>query len=254
MKRLFQGLALTSVCLSLAACGTARFYSLPVDRHHASETQLLMAACATERGLESYKQEELLTVKYDDTASLYYRHDGGDALQLQVLVDDKRVPPAEMGAKQAAVKAKADELYACAQARLYPTAPAPYAAPAPVPAPVVHASASETGVSMEMKTDMSSGVAVSMKTTNTTTTTSTSTSTRTATTVGMGGTCAQALECYSQLQKTVCEGASECSFEAKFSGSDDSACRQALEQAHETVKQLSMVRPGLSAPAVCQVQ
>lgn len=257
MKRITRGLALTSLCLSLAACGTARFYTLPVDRHHASETQTMMAACATEMGLESYKQEDLMTVKYDDTASLYYRHDGADALQLQVIVDDKRVPPAEMNAKQAAVKAKGDEIYACANSRLYP-APVAYAPPppayAPAPAPVVQDS-SHTGMSVEMKTDMGTGMSMSVKTSNTTTTTSASATTTTASaSVGMGGTCGQALECYSQLQKVICEGATECSFKAKISGNDDSACRDALRQANETVRQMAAFRPNLRAPAVCQAE
>lgn len=257
MKRITQGLALTSLCLSLAACGTARFYTLPVDRDHASETQTMMAACATEMGLESYKQEDLMTVKYDETASLYYRHDGGDALQLQVLVDDKLVPPAEMSGKQAAVKAKGDEIYACANSRLYPPQPPPvaYAPPPPPPAPVVHSDTTHTGMTVQMNTDVSTGVSMSVKTTNTTTTASTTTtSASTTVSAGLSGTCGRALECYSQLQKTVCEGASDCTFKAKFSGSDDSACRDALVQANETVKQLSAFKPGLRAPAVCKAE
>jgi hypothetical protein len=257
MKRITQGLALTSLCLSLVGCGTARYYTLPVDPSHASETQTMMAACATELGLESYKQEELLAVKYDETANLYYRHDGGDALQLQVLVDDKRVPPADMNGKQAAVKAKGDEIYACAQARLYPPPPPPvvYAPPPPPPAPVVHADTTHTGMSLEMNANVSTGVSMSVKTTNTTTTASTSTtSASTTVTAGLSGTCGRALECYSQLQKTVCEGASDCSFKAEFSGSDDSACRDALVQANQTVKQLSAFKPGLRAPAVCKAE
>lgn len=252
MKRFAQGLALTSLSFSLLACGTARFYTLPVDRHHASETQTMMAACATEMGLESYKQEDLMTVKYDETASLYYRHDGSDALQLQVLVDDKRVPPAEMNAKQAAVKAKGDEIYACANARLYPAPPQPVVY-GPPPPPPVEAHGSHTGMSVEMKTDVSTGVSMSVKTTTTTASTTTASSNATVS-AGLSGTCAQALECYSQLQKSLCEGTSECSFKAKFSGSDDSACRDALNQANETVRQMSAFRPGLSAPAVCQVR
>ena len=69
---LTRGLALTSLCLSLAACGTSKFYTLPADPYRAHETQTMIAGCATDYGLESFKGDNgVVAVKYDQTASLY---------------------------------------------------------------------------------------------------------------------------------------------------------------------------------------
>lgn len=247
MKRLFQGLALTSLCLSLAACGAAKYYTLPVDPSLVSETQTMIGACATESGLESYKGADIVTVKYDETATLYYHYQGGDTYQLQVHVDDKVVMGTALEQKQRAARLKGEDLYACAQARLAPPSPEPVVVVAPPPPPTrAHVNTTGTGMSLEMKTDMSpDGMSVSMKT---------STNTESTATVGVGGTCARALECYTQLQRKICEGASDCSFKAEFSGNDDSACRDAMRQARETVKQMAPFKPGLTAPAVCQAE
>lgn len=247
MKRLFKGFALTSL-LSLAACGSAKFYTLPVNGERAAETQSLIGVCATELGLESYKADDFVSVKYDDTASLYYRYQGGDSATLQVLVDDKKLPPPEVERKQAEAKAKSDQIYSCVQSRLYPQQPAAIVVPAQQPVVVVQQPAPQAGVSIEMKTDMSG---MSMKASSSTSTTTTTT--QASATVGVGGTCAQALECYSQLHKAVCEGQSNCSFKAEIKGNSDSACHQALVQANETVKQMSMFKPGLTTPQVCRV-
>jgi hypothetical protein len=255
MKRLFQGLALASLCLSLAACGAAKYYTLPVDPSLVSQTQTMIGVCATESGLESYKAEDIVTVKYDETATLYYHYQGGDTYQLQVHVDDKVVMGTALEQKQRDARRKGEDLYVCAQARLAPPPPEQVVVVAPPPPTTgTRVNASGTGVSLEMKTDMSpDGMSVSMKTKTSTSTESTE-SIESTTTVGVGGTCARALECYTQLQRKICEGASDCSFKAEFSGNDDSACRDALRQARETVKQMAPFKPGLTAPAVCQAE
>jgi hypothetical protein len=258
MKRMSQGLALTSLCLSLAACGTSKFYTLPADPYRVSETQTMIGACATEYGLESFKGDNgIVSVKYDDTASLYYNYNDSNAYNLQVVVDDKKVPAAELEKKFAAVKFKGEDIYACAQMKLNPPPPPPApvaAAPVePAPAPM------QSGVSFQMNTNVnthgSAGMSVSMNTTtSTSTSTSASTSTSTTASVGMRGVCAQAVECYAELAKTVCEGASDCSFKAKVSGNDESGCRDALRRVPELLQPFSMFRPGLSAPAVCKAE
>jgi hypothetical protein len=246
MKRILTlGLALTSLCLSLAACGSSKYYTLPTDPYRANETQTMIGACATDYGLESYKGDNgIVTVKYDETASLYYHYNDQDAFNLQVVVDDKQVPPAELQKKFSAVKAKGDDIYACAQMKLYP-APAPVAEAAPMQtAPV------QSGVSIQMNTNvntgMSAGMSMSMNTSASSSTTSVS--------AGMNGACAQAVQCYAELAKTVCEGASNCSFKAKVSGNDEEGCRDALRRVPELIQPFSMMRPGLSAPAVCQAE
>lgn len=266
MKRITRGLALTSLCLSLAACGTSKFYTLPADPYRASETQTMIAACATEYGLESYKGDNgIVTVTYDNTASLYYHYNDQDAFNLQVVVDDKQVPPSELQKKFSAVKSKGDDIYACAQMKLNP-APAPVAEAAPMqqPAPVQPAQ-TQSGMSIQMNTNMNTGMSAGMSmsvntsastsaSTSTTTTRSTSTSASASASAGMTGACAQAVQCYAELAKTVCEGASNCSFKAKFSGNDEEGCRDALRRVPELIQPFTMMRPGLSAPAVCQAE
>ena len=119
MKRFRQGLSLASLCLALAACGSAKHYMLPVDRTLLSQTQTLIGVCASEAGLESYKNKDLVVVKYDNTAVLYYTYLGDDSLRLQISLDDKLVAPSDLEKKHSVVKAKGDEVYACAQSRLY---------------------------------------------------------------------------------------------------------------------------------------
>lgn len=249
MTRISRGLALTSLCLSLAACGTSKYYTLPVDAYRAAETQTMIGACATDYGLESYKGEnDIVTVKYDDTASLYYHYNGSDSYNLQVVVDDKKVPGSELEKKFAAVKLKGDDIYACAQMKLNNPREAPVAA-----APV-EATSAQSGMSVQMNVGMSTGMSVSVNT-SATTTTSTATSASASASVGThGGVCAQAFECYAQLAKTVCEGASDCSFKAKFSGNDEQGCRDALVRVPELLQPFTMFRPGLSAPAVCRAE
>ncbi|XXF75361.1 hypothetical protein P2318_20070 [Myxococcaceae bacterium GXIMD 01537] len=251
MKRMFRGVALSSLCLTLAACGSARYYTLPVDPNLVGETQTMIGTCASEAGLESYKDanQDLVAVKYDETAMLYYRYQGGDANMLNVIVDDSLVQGPALEQKQRDAKAKGDEIYQCAQARLYPPQPVVMmAAPPPPPPPaVVHANSDQVGVSVHMSTDMSAGMSMSMQASSSATTT-------TSASVGVGGPCARAIECYAQLHKKLCEGATECSFKAEVSGNSDASCRDALRQARETVRQMSMFKPGLTAPAVCQAE
>jgi hypothetical protein len=260
MTRISRGLALTSLSLALAACGSVKYYTLPVDAQKASQTQTMIGACASEYGLESYNGDNgIVSVKYDPTASLYYHYDGADNISMQIMVDDKQVPGSELETKFAAVKSKGDDIYACAQHKLNPP-PAPVAA-APAPAPAVEATSAQSGMSFEMKADASTGVSVSMKTTTTASTTTTATASASASasesasaSVGMHGVCAQAVECYAELAKTVCEGASDCSFKAEVSGNDESSCRDALHKVPELIQPFTMFRPGLSAPAVCKAE
>lgn len=225
MMRISRGLALTSLCLSLAACGSSKFYTLPTDPYTAPQTQTMIGACATQFGLESYQIEQGVAVKYDDTASLYYHYDGQNSYGLQVVVDDKKLPPSELDKKFFAAKSRGDELYACAQSRLQPAAQpttvvnvvAPAAAPAP-----------SAGMSVQMNVNVNANVR---------------------------GTCAQALECYTQLARTICgDGATNCSVKAKFSGNDETACRDALLQVPNVLQPFTMMRPGLTAPEVCRAE
>lgn len=241
-----RGLALTSLCLALAACGSSKFYTLPADPYRANETQTLIAACATDYGLESYKGDNgIVTVKYDETASLYYHYNDQDAFNLQVVVDDKQVPPAELQKKFSAVKSKGDDIYACAQMKLNPTQP-PVAEAAPMQ-PVQQ----QSGMSIQMNTHVNTGTSAGM---SMSVNTSASTSTTTSVSAGMNGACAQAVQCYAELAKTVCEGASNCSFKAKVSGNDEQGCRDALRRVPELIQPFTMMRPGLSTPAVCQAE
>jgi hypothetical protein len=251
MKRMSRGLALTSLCLSLAACGTSKFYTLPVDTYRASETQTMIGACATEYRLESYRGEnDIVAVKYDDTASVYYHFNGGDSANMQVVVDEKKVPGQELERKFAAVKTRGEDIYACAQMKLNPQ-PAPVVMAPVEPAPVQPAPVQHPGMSLEMNADMSGNMSVSMKTTMSA---STTTSVSASASVGRGGSCAQAVECYAQLAKTVCEGASDCSFKAEVSGNDEAGCRDALRRVSELLQPFTMFRPGLSAPAICRAE
>jgi hypothetical protein len=271
MTRITRGLALTSLCLSLAACGASKYYTLPADPYRATETQTMIAACATEYGLESYKGDNgIVSVKYDETASLYYQYNDTDAFNLQVVVDDKQVPPSELQKKFSAVKTKGDDIYACAQMKLNPTqAPVAEAAPVqPAPAPVQPAQ-TQSGMSIQMNTNMNTGMSAGMsvsvntsassattttRSATTSTSTSTSTSASASASAGMTGACAQAVQCYAELAKTVCEGAQNCSFKAKVSGNDEDGCRDALRRVPELIQPFTMMRPGLSAPAVCQAE
>jgi hypothetical protein len=231
MKRMFRGLALTAVGFSLAACGASKFYTLPADPSRVSETQTMIGACASEAGLESYKADDFVSVKYDETAALYYRYGGDGSFAMQIIVDDKKVPGSEVEKKHAAAKARGDDIYACAQERLYP----PRQRAPVVMVPVETARPSGTTMSVSMNTDVSVGVSASV-------------------TTSMSGRCAQAFDCYAQLAKTVCEGASDCSFKAEISGNDEAACRDALLRVNDLLQPFRMMRPGLSAPAICRAE
>ncbi|NOK05634.1 hypothetical protein HNV27_29375 [Myxococcus xanthus] len=247
MKRLIQGLSLTSLCLSLAACGANKFYTLPVDSHDASTTKTSIGVCALESGLESQSMDNTaIAVTYDATSTMYYRYNGRDAYTFQVSVDDKQVPPEELEAKLATVRKKGEELYLCAQDRINPR----YVA-APTHAPA------QTNVTINLnapdansRDSLSAGASVS---TNTNTASASTTSSSASVDLG-DGTCARAVDCYARLAKTVCEGAQECSFKVEMSGNDEASCRDALLRVPDLIQPFKMIRPNLSAPAVCRAE
>lgn len=247
MKRLIQGLSLTSLCLSLAACGANKFYTLPVASDDVSATKTSIGVCALESGLESQSLDtSAIAVTYDATSTMYYRYNGKDAYTFQVSVDDKQVPPAELEAKLTTVRKKGEELYLCAQDRINPR----FVAVAPAHEP------SQTNVTINVNTPgagsrdtVSAGASVSTNTAAPASTTSASAS------VDVGdGTCARALDCYSRLAKTVCEGAQDCSFKVEMSGNDETSCREALLRVPELLQPFKMIRPNISAPAVCRAE
>ncbi|WP_434391556.1 hypothetical protein [Melittangium boletus] len=221
MTRIRRSLALASLGLSLMACGTSKYYTLPADPSRISETQTYIGACATQLGLQSEKHDNTQTVRveYDADAAVYYQYNEGDHLNMQVVVDDKKVPPGEMQQKFNAVKARGDEIYACAQSRLQ--APMGHMAPVEHMAPAPSASSS-----MNMNANAS-----------------------------LHGNCARAVECYAQLARVVCtQGASDCSFKVEISGNDDEGCREALLQVPNLLQPFRMMQPGLNAPAVCRAE
>lgn len=229
MKRFFQGLSLASLCLALTACGSAKYYTLPTDPSLVRETQTMIGTCATEAGLESQKSDELVMVKYDETAMLYYRYGGDDSFQVQIVLDDKRINPKDLDKKHAVVKAKGDDVYACAQTRVQGgTTVTPHVAAPPAPRQPA------SGMSMQMDASPT-GMSVNVQ--------------------GPSGYCAQALDCYSQLSRTVCANSTgKCSFKAEISGNDESGCRDALLNVPELLQPFQMMQPGLKAPAVCTVR
>ncbi|WP_241759399.1 hypothetical protein [Pyxidicoccus parkwayensis] len=236
MMRLIRGLSLTSLCLSLAACGASKMYSLPVDANRVSETQANIWTCATQAGLESQKLgNDVTSVKYDETATLYYRYDGGGAITFQTIVDDKTVPPDQVEGKLSAARKQGEALYACAQDRLNPH----YAAAAP---------SSTTNINVNLSSNVSadpSGAGASVSAGGASASASAS--------VNVGsGTCARAVDCYARLAKTVCEGAQDCSFKVELSGNDETNCRDALLRVPDLLVPFKMVRPGISAPEVCR--
>jgi|GEM_PF-3808423 len=233
MKRTSRTLALAALGLSLMACGANKFYMLPADPYRISETQTYIGMCATQFGLESYKADNIqsVNVTYDDAASIYYQYNSGDHLNMQINVDDKKVPAAELQQKFAAVKARGDEIYSCAQTRLNPApvvmmpAHQPYAAPS-----------SNISVSMNVNANVNAHVNASAS-------------------VSAQGSCAQAIECYAQMARTVCtQGASNCSFKVEISGNDEAACRDALLQVPHLMQPFTMMQPGLTAPAICRAE
>ncbi|WP_240356386.1 MULTISPECIES: hypothetical protein [Myxococcus] len=248
MKRLIQGLSLTSLCLSLAACGANKFYMLPVDSHDVSATKTSIGVCALESGLESQSLDHsAIAVTYDATSTMYYRYNGQDAYTFQVSVDDKQVPPAELEAKLTTVRKKGEELYVCAQDRINPR----FVAVAPAHEPT------QTNVTINVNTPgansrdtMSAGASVS---TNTNTASASTTSSSASMDVG-DGTCARAVDCYARLARSVCEGAQDCSFKVEMSGNDETSCREALLRVPDLLQPFKMIRPNLSAPAVCRAE
>ncbi|QSQ12182.1 hypothetical protein [Myxococcus landrumensis] len=243
MKRFIQGLSLTSLCFSLMACGASKMYTLPVQADRASETKTALWTCATESGLESQSPPDrmAIAVTYDPTATMYYTYNERDAYTFQVIVDDKQVPPAELDAKFATVRKKGEELYVCAQDRVNPR--------------VVAAAPAQTNVNIQLNAQ-GPGASVSTHTTTASaTTTSSSASVSSSTSVDMGtGTCARAVDCYARLAKTVCEGAQDCSFKVEMSGNDEAGCRDALLRVPDMLQPFKMIRPNLSAPAVCRAE
>ncbi|WP_254614102.1 hypothetical protein [Myxococcus sp. CA056] len=247
MKRLIQGLSLTSLCLSLVACGSSKFYTLPVAANDASATKTSIGVCALESGLESHSVDTTaIAVTYDATSTMYYRYNGNDAYTFQVSVDDKQVPPAELETKLTTVRKKGEELYLCAQDRINPRF---VAAPAHEP--------SQTNVTINLNAPgansadtVSAGASVS---TNTNTASATTTSSSASVNLSEG-TCARAVDCYARLAKTVCEGAQDCSFKVEISGNDETGCRDALLRVPDLLQPFKMIRPNLSAPAVCRAE
>ncbi|WP_338873025.1 hypothetical protein [Myxococcus stipitatus] len=240
MKRFIQGLSLTSLCFSLMACGASKMYTLPVEADRASETKTALWTCATEGGLESQSPPDrmAIAVTYDPTATMYFTYNERDAYTLQVIVDDKQVPPAELDAKFATVRKKGEELYVCAQDRVNPRH-------------VVAAAPAQTNININLNAQPT-GASVS---TSTTTASATTTSTSASASVNLGdGTCARAVDCYARLAKTVCEGAQDCSFKVEMSGNDEAGCRDALLRVPDMLAPFKMIRPNLSAPAVCRAE
>ncbi|PTL84263.1 hypothetical protein [Vitiosangium sp. GDMCC 1.1324] len=256
MKCMSRGIALMSLCLSLAACGTSKFYTLPVDAYRATETQTMIGACATDYGLESNKGDNgIVTVKYDETASLYYHYNDSDAFNMQVVVDEKRVPGSELEKKFAAVKLKGDDIYACAQMKLNnPQAAIAPVAPAQSGVSIQMNTGMDTGMNVNMNTNMNTGMSMSVTTSTSTSASTNASASASASVSTRGGYCAQAIDCYGQLAKTVCEGAKDCSFKVKISGNDEDSCHDALLRVPQLLQPFTMMRPGLSAPAVCQTE
>ncbi|AGC49157.1 lipoprotein [Myxococcus stipitatus DSM 14675] len=249
MKRFIQGLSLTSLCFSLMACGASKMYTLPVQADRASETKTALWTCATESGLESQSPPDrmAIAVTYDPTATMYYTYNERDAYTFQVIVDDKQVPPAELDAKFATVRKKGEELYVCAQDRVNPR--------------VVAAAPAQTNVNIQLNAQgpgtsngMTAGASVSTNTTTATATTTSSSASAAASVDMSAGTCARAVDCYARLAKTVCEGAQDCSFKVEMSGNDEAGCRDALLRVPDMLQPFKMIRPNLSAPAVCRAE
>ncbi|MCE9671788.1 hypothetical protein LY474_28665 [Myxococcus stipitatus] len=241
MMRLSRALSLTSLCLSLAACGASKLYTLPVDSNRVSETQANLWTCATQAGFESQTHgSDTTSVKYDETAMLYYRYDGAGAFTFQVIVDDKAVPPAQVEGKLADARRQGEALYACAQDRLNPQY-------------VQAAAPSSTTINVNLNANVAAdpsggGASVSAGGTSA----SASVSGASASVDVDAGTCARAVDCYARLAKTVCEGAQDCSFKVELSGNDETSCRDALRRVPDLLVPFKMVRPNLSAPAVCR--
>ncbi|MCP3102660.1 hypothetical protein LZ198_27670 [Myxococcus sp. K15C18031901] len=236
MMRLSRGLSLTSLCLSLAACGASKMYTLPVAPDRVSETQANLWTCATQAGLESQAHgSDVTSVKYDETTMLYYRYDGAGAFAFQVIVDDKAVPPDQVEGKLSVARKQGEALYACAQDRANPH----YVESA--------APSSTTNINVNLNANVSAdasggGAYVS----------SSSGGASASASVNMSGTCARAVDCYARLAKTVCEGAQDCSFKVELSGNDETSCREALLRVPDLLMPFRMVRPDISAPTVCR--
>lgn len=112
----------------LCGCAGVRSYPLPVAAAEARALFAPLVQCGAAEGFQADEHPDAIHVRYDESSWMQFMIQGS-AFNL-VLIVDPSLPPAELTAKDTAVKTKADSLFACAR-RVAGGAPPPPAPPAP---------------------------------------------------------------------------------------------------------------------------
>lgn len=201
------------LAMALAACGAWKSYRLPLDAYKAHDTFAPIAAVAGQEGLQAIEHPDSINVQYDDATWIQFMVQN-DQYNMVILVDDKKVPPAELDKRFADAKAKGDEIW-------------------------------EKALATMGKTNAAMGGGDSSVTVNVTVNNPPP---------GLSGECQKLFNCYAQLSTDLCAaGDSGCkaSFEFKIEGDDQTGCHEALAAVPATVQAMSMAKPGYATPATC---
>jgi len=103
---------------TLAACGAAKQYVLPVSAAKARDTFAPIAWCAQNKNLETAKFDDAIHVKVDENSWVYYQVTVNDTYDMVVWVDTDKVPQGQVNDKLTQGKAVGDAVWACADAQM----------------------------------------------------------------------------------------------------------------------------------------
>lgn len=103
-------LAAVAALVVLSACGTMRVHALPVGPGGAHSTFAPLQYAAEQAGYRAWIGKDGTHVEVDAVSSLHYVV-FGNRYSMQVLVDDKKVPAAELETKLEATRRLGDELW-----------------------------------------------------------------------------------------------------------------------------------------------
>lgn len=232
------GAALVVAALSapVAGCGAGQAYPLPVADGRLEESLQIVHGCASEAGYEARKLDQSVHVHVSPEAWIYFRRGMEGGLEMVV-----HLPNADGSAVESAAfrdaKQRGDGIWACADQRMHavaangappaptgpaapmaapPAAPQPAAPPAPAPTPAPPASTSAGGWPTR---------------------------------------CAQAVACYLDLTRALCNGATSCKSEVKIKGNpSEEDCTEILRGVDGMLMPLRMARPDLRKPASCELR
>ena len=99
--------------MAVTGCASTHMYALPMSGSQAQGTLDPLIACAGARNMESHRQDNGVDIKVEDGSFVRFAINGSGEFAMGTLVESS-VPSGERKGKSEMLKARGDELYACA--------------------------------------------------------------------------------------------------------------------------------------------